>query len=165
MRYAQIRKYDVANGEGIRTSIFVTGCTHKCPFCFNESYQDFSFGEIWTKVQTELVIKYLKDDAVSGLTLLGGEPMQNTWLTEVIREIKKEINKSIWVYSGYTYEQIIEDGKRKELLLECDVLVDGLYINELRDLKLKFRGSSNQRIIDIQKSIKENRAILIEKYN
>ena len=160
MRYGQIRQYDIANGPGIRVSIFVTGCTHHCPDCFNQEYQDFKAGDLWTQEQTDLTIKYLKDPSVAGLTLLGGEPMQNLELTKLLKEIKKEVNKSIWIYSGYTFEQIISDEKKLELLKECDVLVDGLFVKELKDLKLKFRGSSNQRIIDIQKSIKDNEIIL-----
>lgn len=161
MRYAQIRKYDVANGEGIRATIFVTGCSHKCKNCFNEIYQDFAYGDIWTEKQTEEVIGYLKDSAVSGLTLLGGEPMQQLpELTDIIRQIKREVSKSIWIYSGYTYDQILADKNRLDLLKECDVLVDGLFIDELKDLKLKFRGSSNQRIIKIKESLETGRVIL-----
>lgn len=159
MNYAQIRRYDIANGTGIRVSIFVSGCTHKCPFCFNEEYQDFSFGEQWTDETTDILIKYLKDPVVSGLTLLGGEPMQNIFLTEILRNVKKFVKKNIWIYSGYTFEQIISDSKKLELLKECDVLVDGLYIHSLRNLKLKFRGSTNQKIIDIHKSLQENRVV------
>lgn len=163
MRYAQIRKYDVANGPGIRTSIFVTGCTHRCPNCFNAEYQDFNFGDIWTEKQTEEIIEYLNDDVVAGLTLLGGEPFQNSLeLTKVLNEVKKHTDKSIWAYSGYTFEQIMKDEEKKELLKLCDVLVDGLYIDRLKDLRLKFRGSSNQRIIDVKKSIDEGSIVLIE---
>lgn len=160
MRYAQIREYDVANGPGIRTSIFVSGCSHKCHNCFNEEYQDFSYGQEWTKDQTELVIKYLKNPQISGLTLLGGEPMQNFELIEVIKEIKEAVDKSIWIYSGYRLEEILSHPRRRALLEECDVLVDGLFIEELKDLKLKFRGSSNQRIIDIKKTL-ENKEVVI----
>ena len=160
MRYGQIRKYDIANGEGIRTSIFVTGCSHKCPGCFNGDYQDFSHGKLWTEEETSLVIAYLKDPSVSGLTLLGGEPMQNLALTSVVKEIKKEVDKNIWIYSGYTFEEILIDKKKLDLLKECDVLVDGLFVEELKDLKLAFRGSSNQRVIDIKKSLEEKKPVL-----
>ena len=99
MRYGQIRAYDVANGVGIRTSIFVTGCTHNCKDCFNRKYMDFNFGEIWTKDTTNQVIDYLRDENVSGLTLLGGEPMQNAKeLLEIVRDIKKSVNKNIGIY-------------------------------------------------------------------
>jgi hypothetical protein len=155
MRYGQIRKFDVANGVGIRTSIFVTGCRHNCKDCFNKKYMDFNFGQLWTEDTTKEVIEYLKDENVNGLTLLGGEPMQNAKeLTEIVKEIKKYIDKNIWVYSGYTFEEIIENDERFELLKQCDVLVDGRFICELKDLTLRFRGSSNQRIIDIKKTLK-----------
>ncbi|RVU55359.1 anaerobic ribonucleoside-triphosphate reductase activating protein [Anaerosphaera multitolerans] len=160
MRYGQIRRYDVANGPGIRTSFFVTGCTHHCPDCFNEEYQDFNAGKIWTDTETEEVIKYLSEDVVEGLTILGGEPFQNTLeLIDILKQIKSKTNKSIWVYSGYTYEQILKDKSRSELLNLCDVLVDGLFVNSLKDLTLKFRGSSNQRIIDVKTS-KLNKIVL-----
>jgi len=158
MRFAQIRKFDVANGPGIRSTIFVTGCTHNCPGCFNKEYQNFKYGDIWTENETKKVISYLKEKSVSGLSLLGGEPFQNSKdLAEIVREIKKEVEKNIWVYSGYTFEEIIEDSEKLDLLSQCDVLVDGLFIEELKDLTLKFRGSSNQRILDIKKSL-ENKS-------
>ncbi len=153
MRYAQIRPLDVANGEGIRVSLFVTGCTHRCPECFNEAYQDFNFGQEWTEETTAELIRYLKRPEISGLTLLGGEPMQNLELTEILREIKNQVQKSIWIYSGYTFEQIVSNPERLALLRECDVLVDGLFVAALKDLRLRFRGSSNQRIIDISSSL------------
>lgn len=161
MRYGQIRQFDVANGPGIRTTFFVTGCTHKCPECFNEEYQDFGAGDLWTKDQTEEVIKYLNNDVVKGLTILGGEPFQNTKdLIEIVSEIKKSTSKDIWIYSGYTFEELIENPQQKTLLEMADVLVDGLFKIELKDLRLRFRGSSNQRIIDINRSLKENKIIL-----
>lgn len=163
MNFAQIRKYDVANGPGIRTTIFVTGCTHKCHNCFNEEYQDFNYGDTWTDKETEEVIRYLKLDEVKGLTLLGGEPFQNEIdLLQVIRDIKKEVQKDIWIFSGYSYEEILKDQDKKKLLEECDVLVDGKFVESLKDLKLRFRGSSNQRIIDIQKSLDENKVVLFD---
>lgn len=163
MRYGQIRRYDVANGPGIRTSLFVTGCTHHCEECFNQEYQDFMFGELWTDTQTAEVIEHLSESVNNGLTILGGEPFQNVPdLTLVVREIRSHTSKSIWVYSGYIFEQILEDNKKLELLKLCDVLVDGLFINSLKDLSLKFRGSSNQRIIDIKKSLEHNQVILLE---
>ncbi|MDO4710339.1 MAG: anaerobic ribonucleoside-triphosphate reductase activating protein [Peptostreptococcaceae bacterium] len=154
MRYGQIRRFDIANGEGIRTSIFVTGCTHDCKGCFNKEYQDFQAGELWTDRETDRVIGYLKDPVIKGLSLLGGEPFQNACeLAEVLRAIKKECDKDIWVYSGYTYEQICADNKMRALLELCDVLVDGLFVEEKKDLRLRFRGSSNQRVLDIHRSL------------
>lgn len=163
MNFAQIRKYDVANGPGIRTTIFVTGCTHKCPNCFNEEYQDFNFGNPWTRKETDEVIEDLKLDEVKGLTVLGGEPFQNEVdLLQVLRDIKKEVQKEIWIFSGYTYEEILKDQNKKKLLEECDVLVDGRFVEALKDLSLRFRGSSNQRIIDVKKSLEANEVVLFD---
>lgn len=163
MRYGQIRKYDVANGPGIRSTIFVTGCTHNCKNCFNKEYQDFDYGDVWTSKETKEVVDYLKLNEVNGLTVLGGEPFQNEKdLYKIIKEIQKEISKDIWIFSGYTFDQIIEDENKKKLLELCDVLVDGPFIEDLKNLKLKFRGSSNQRIIDIKKSFKENQVIELD---
>lgn len=154
MNYGQIRKYDVANGEGIRTSIFVTGCNHHCKGCFNQEYQDFDFGDKWTDKETREVIEDLKLPEVSGLTLIGGEPMEHPReLKEIVEKIKSEVDKTIWIYSGFTYEKILEDEDKLALLKECDILVDGLFIEKELDLSLRFRGSRNQRVIDIQKSL------------
>ena len=164
MNYGQIRKYDVANGEGIRTSIFVTGCNHHCKGCFNEEYQDFDFGEKWTDKETREVIEDLKLQEVSGLTLIGGEPMEHPKeLREIIKKIKREVDKSIWVYSGFTYEKILEDEEKLALLKECDILVDGLFIEKELDLSLRFRGSRNQRVIDIQKSLANGEVTIWDK--
>lgn len=160
--FGQIRKYDVANGFGIRVSIFCTGCTHNCPGCFNKLYQDPNFGNQWTENETNLVIEYMKDPAVKGLTLLGGEPFQNTWLVDVVRKVKKETDKEIWAYSGYIYEKLIEDPDRLELLKECDILIDGPFIQEKMDLRLKFRGSSNQRVIDVKKTLKSDKVVCLD---
>ena len=124
-------------------------------------YQDFNAGNLWTEKETAQVIAYMKDDNVAGLTLLGGEPMQNVeGLTDVVRAVKKEVPKSIWVYSGYQWDEILADPVKRALLEECDVLVDGPFINALKDPMLRFRGSSNQRVIDIQKSLSAGKIIL-----
>lgn len=160
MNYAQIRKYDVANGPGIRSTIFVSGCTHNCKGCFNKEYQNFKYGKVWTDDETNEIISYLKDDNIAGLTLLGGEPMEHAKdLSQVIRQIKNEIDKDIWIYSGYSYEEILEDEEKYDLLRLCDVLVDGLFVEDLKDLTLRFRGSSNQRIIEIEKSLEEKKIV------
>lgn len=161
MHYAQIRQYDVANGPGIRTTIFVTGCTIGCKNCFNAEYQDFNYGSEWTDRQTEEVIGYLKDDNIEGLTVLGGEPFDNAEdLIDILREIKSRIDKNIWIFSGHLYEDLLKGEKTKSLLKLCDVLVDGPFIEEKKDLMLRFRGSSNQRIIDIPKSLESGKVIL-----
>lgn len=165
MRYGQIRKYDIANGPGIRTSFFVTGCHLNCKNCFNVDYQDPNFGNIWTDETTNLVISYLSDQNISGLTILGGEPFENTKdLTAIVKSIKDKIDKAIWLYSGHTYENLLKDKENKELLELIDVLVDGPFIEEKKDLTLAFRGSSNQRIIDVRNSLKENKIILLNGY-
>lgn len=162
MRYGQIRHYDIANGEGIRTSIFVTGCTHNCPNCFNVEYQNFQAGELWTDKETATVVEYINDPNVAGLTLLGGEPMQNVeGLIEVVCAVRAaQPQKNIWVYSGYTWEEIISDPVRLSLLRLCDVLVDGRFVDALRDPALRFRGSSNQRVIAIGESLLQGKVVL-----
>lgn len=131
MRYGQIRKYDVANGPGIRTSLFVTGCPIRCPGCFNEEYQNYSNGSIWTKHQEDLVIKYLLLDQVSGLSVLGGEPLaQDDNLLKLLVRAKKQAKKDIWLWSGYLYENM--NRYQKNVLNYVDVLVDGPFVSEKR---------------------------------
>ena len=169
MKYAQIRHYDISNGLGIRTSVFFTGCTHNCYNCFNKEYQDFSYGKEFTQKEIDLIIKYIKEDEVSGLTLLGGEPLQQNvdemcnFLSQV-RKASDDVNKKIWIYSGYTYKEILEDPGRTKIISYCDILVDGRYVEILKNLRLKFRGSTNQRIIDIQQSLKMGKIIDISDY-
>ena len=167
MYYAQIRRYDTANGPGIRCSLFVSGCTHKCKGCFNEDYQDFCYGNEWNSEICDKFIEMIKETQIKGVTLLGGEPLDqinDDDLLRLVKRIKSETGKNIWIYSGYTYEQILQNEKRKEILSFCDALVDGLFVMKLKNLKLKFRGSSNQRIIDIQKSLVNNEVRLLEGY-
>ncbi|MDO5713884.1 MAG: anaerobic ribonucleoside-triphosphate reductase activating protein [Tissierellia bacterium] len=163
MRYGQIRKFDIANGEGIRTSLFVTGCTHHCPHCFNVEYQDFTSGNLWTKETEEELFSYLKNPNSVGLTVLGGEPMDNARdLLPIVKRFKKEIQKSLWIYSGYTWEEIIKDKDMSSLLKYTDVLVDGPFVHTLKDLTLRFRGSSNQRIIHVPKSLEQGKIELYD---
>ncbi len=161
MRYGQIREFDIANGPGIRSSIFVTGCTRNCKNCFNKKYQDFDFGEEWNEEQTHQVLKYLEKDVNNGLTILGGEPFENTTgLLPIVAEIRAKTDKTIWIYSGYTFEYLIQDEDNKKLLSFCDVLVDGPFVEEMKDLTLQFKGSSNQRIIDLNKSFTSRNIVL-----
>lgn len=164
MHYAQMRKYDVANGIGIRSTLFVSGCTHQCPGCFNTDYREFDYGMPWTKEAEDTFLSYIKDENVHGVTILGGEPMQQTKdddLLNLLRRIKQETNETIWIYSGYTYEEILKEPKRRQLLELCDVLVDGRFVEALKDLKLRFRGSSNQNIIDVQASLTLGEKVLL----
>lgn len=171
MRYGQIRKYDIANGPGIRTSIFVTGCTHNCKGCFNALYMDFEYGDLWTDEQTSLIAKCLAEPMIAGLSILGGEPFQNAVaLTEILTQLREKQSKSgaplkpIWIYSGYTFEEILQDEARTSLLKLCDVLVDGRFVESLKNIRLKFRGSENQRILDIKESLKTGKPSLIPEY-
>lgn len=161
MYYAQMRKYDIANGPGIRATLFVSGCTHHCPHCFNEPYQDFKYGKLWDEQAETLFMSYAKDPNVHGISILGGEPMQqDETLLKVLKRIKQETNQTIWLYSGYTYEVILQDTFKRALLEQCDVLVDGPFIEQLKNLNLNFRGSSNQRLIDVPASLKAHQVVL-----
>ena len=165
MYYAQMRKFDIANGIGIRTTLFVSGCTHQCPGCFNKDYQAFNYGKVWDSEAEDTFMSYVNDENVHGVTILGGEPMEQTQddcLYNLLKRIKTETKQSIWLYSGYTFEAILKDSKKLELLKWCDVLVDGPFIENLKDLNLKFRGSSNQNIIDVQASLRQNKKVLLD---
>lgn len=160
MKYAEIRKFDVSNAPGVRTTLFVSGCTHKCKGCFNEELQDFNYGENWSKEIEEKVISYLKNPNIVGLNILGGEPMQQTEdndLLDFIIRVKKETNKNIWLWSGYSFEEIIKDISKKEILNYIDILVDGRFNILERNISLKYRGSSNQRVIDVQRTLAKNK--------
>lgn len=163
MRYAQMRKFDIANGPGIRATLFVSGCTHHCPNCFNEPYQDFNYGTLWDEEAEETFMNYIRDPNVHGVSILGGEPMQqDDALRQLLARIKSETSHTIWLYSGYTYEAILQDPTKKVLLSYCDVLVDGPFIEALKNLKLSFRGSENQRLIDVPQSLAKGQVILYE---
>lgn len=165
MRFGQIRKYDVANGPGIRTTFFISGCDRNCKNCFNRDYMDFNFGKLWNENSLNEVISYLKLEEVEGLTILGGEPFESPiGLLEAIKTIKKESSKSIWIYTGFKFDVLKEIYLAKQILNLIDVLVDGEFVEELKDLKLDFRGSSNQRIIDVKKSLKYDKVVLMDGY-
>ena len=168
MHFASIKNCDIANGVGVRISLFVSGCTHHCHNCFNQEAWDFNYGQEFTKTQEDQIIDLLKPDYIAGLSLLGGEPMEDLnqkGLLPFAKRVKQIYpNKTIWCYSGYTYEYLLEKSKTqeytKELLSLIDVLVDGKYVEELHDLSLRFRGSSNQRIIDVPKTLQQNKIVL-----
>lgn len=165
MHYATIKENDIANGTGVRTSLFVSGCTHRCKNCFNEIAWDFEYGAPFTEEVAAKIIASCKPGYVSGLTLLGGEPMEpqnQQALLPFVRAFKQaHPNKTIWCYSGYTYEQLVGTEECRcrcdvtdDLLRQIDVLVDGKFVEELYDITLRFRGSSNQRLIDLDKTRK-----------
>lgn len=164
MNYSLIRSMDISNGPGIRVSLFVSGCNFHCLNCFNKEAQDFNYGQLYTKEIEDMIISKIKLPYVCGLSILGGDPLyQKTeglkQLIELCKQVKL-LNKDIWIWTGYTWEQIFKENKLKqELIKTCDVLVDGLYQQDKKDYKLLYRGSSNQRVIDIQKSIKQNKII------
>ncbi len=167
MYYAQIRKFDTANGTGIRSTLFVSGCTHKCKGCFNQDYKHFRYGHPWTKEIEDKFIEHIKNPNVHGVTILGGEPMdqvRDNDLKDLVCRIKEETGQNIWIYSGYTFEEIMMHKKTKEILKYCDILVDGPFIEEQKDLRLRFKGSKNQRIIDVQKTLSEGKVTLLENY-
>lgn len=172
MNYAELKKNDIANGSGVRVSLFVSGCPHHCKGCFNEETWDASFGQVFDEKVVEEIITALEPAYVRGLTLLGGEPMtkeNQRGLIPLLRRVKQEYpDKDIWCYTGYVYDKDILENmlpnweETKEFLSCIDVLVDGPYVEALKDWSLKFRGSSNQRIICIPESLKQGKTILFE---
>jgi anaerobic ribonucleoside-triphosphate reductase activating protein len=164
MYYGEIKKYDIANGEGVRVSLFVSGCTHHCKGCFNPETWSFNYGKQFDEDAEQQIFEQLDESFIDGLTLLGGEPMEpenQAALLPFLRKVSSRYpNKNIWCYTGYTLDVDLVSGGRaftedtEEILSYIDVLVDGEFIEELKDIRLVFRGSSNQRII----KLKENRA-------
>ena len=165
MNYGKIRKFDVSNGPGVRATLFVSGCTNNCEGCFNKDLQDFSYGEKWTKDIEDDFIKQVMNPNIVGVNILGGEPMdqiRDKDLSNLLKRIKLETNKSIWLWSGYLYENIINSINRNDILKYVDVLIDGRFELNKRNISLKYRGSSNQRVIDVVKSKEANCIIEIE---
>ena len=163
MRYHKIRKMDIANGPGVRVSIFFQGCAFHCKNCFNPETWDFDGGKEFTDEQIDTILDLAKADHITGLSILGGEPMhpKNIEATTKLAKKFKEAypNKTIWSWSGFLFDEYLKD---KEVVKYLDVLVDGQYIDELHDPTLKWRGSSNQRVIDVKKSLKKGDIILYE---
>lgn len=151
MNYGRIKKNDIANGPGVRVSLFVSGCRNHCPGCFNPETWDFNFGEPFTKKTEKEIIKALRPSWIQGLSILGGDPMEpenQRTLLPLLKRIKVMLSdKDVWLYTGYTYEQI----RDAEILKWIDVLVDGPFIEAEKDITLTFRGSRNQRIIPLKK--------------
>lgn len=170
MNYAQIKNNDIANGPGIRVSLFVSGCTHRCPGCFNEVAWDFDYGQPFTQDTIDTILEMLAPDRIRGLTLLGGEPFEpenQGPVLELLRQIKQKYpNKSIWAFSGYLFDRDILSGRlgaweiTGEYLGYLDVLVDGPFIQAKKNLSLRFRGSENQRLIDVPASLKTGTVVL-----
>ena len=166
MRYNKIRKMDISNGEGVRVSLFVQGCSFHCKNCFNQETWDFNGGKEFTTAEIQKIIELANKDYIAGLSVLGGEPLHNNNVDEVFHIVatfkEKFPNKDIWLWTGFKFEDAIKDSKRKFILRNVDVLIDGQFEEDKKDLTLKWRGSSNQRVIDCKKSLAENKIILKE---
>lgn len=175
MNYADIHEYDIANGPGIRLSLFVSGCTHACPGCFNQEAWDFNYGRPFTNQTMEKILNSMEESCYSGMTLLGGEPLEpvnQKSLLPLVRMFKKRFpDKNLWVYTGYLFEDDVLGkmldavDETREFLTYIDVLVDGPFILEKKDITLLYRGSSNQRIIDVQKSLKTGETVFWKSKN
>jgi len=170
---ANIKKVDIADGIGVRVSVFVSGCTHHCKNCFNPETWNFDYGTPYTAETEQEIIDALKPSYIRGLTLLGGEPFEpenQRVLVGLLRRVRAELpQKDIWSYSGYTFEELTGESRARcevtdEMLSMLDILVDGEYVDALRNIRLKFRGSENQRILDVQRSLQEGTAVFAAGY-
>lgn len=170
MNYASIKIMDVANGPGVRMSLFVSGCNHHCKNCFNEEAWDFSYGKPFTQKEIDYIIDYVSSPYVKGLTVLGGEPLEHInqqGLLPLFRQFKEKLpDKSLWCFTGYEFERDVlgwmfdKYDETKELFSYIDVLVDGKFVEELKDLSLRFKGSSNQKTILVKESLEAGKTIL-----
>lgn len=170
MNYAEIKNCDIANGPGVRVSLFVSGCTHHCKGCFNQVAWDFGYGKPFTQETIDTILDMLKPNFIRGLTLLGGEPFEpenQGAIVELLRQIREQLpSKTIWAFSGYLFDRDILSGRlgdwkvTQEYLSYLDVLVDGPFVEEKKNLSLRFRGSENQRIIDVPASLAEKKIVL-----
>lgn len=167
MNYANIKKFDTSNSPYVGSSIFFSGCNFHCNGCFNEIAWNFSYGKSFTKDVENLFISYLKHPQIKNANLLGGEVFQQDLnkILNFVKRIKSETNVNIWVWTGYLYENLIKDNLKREILSYIDILVDGQFQIANKNLKLKYRGSTNQRVIDVQKSLELNKTILSKEYN
>lgn len=177
MNYSGIIPEDTANGLGCRVSIFISGCDNKCPGCFNSELWDYNYGKKFSNFTFNDIVKYIRNPLIKGITILGGDPLSLKNVPDVLKFIlryKKYVEKhkddgcfgkdNIWIYSGYTYEELINrhDDETNQILENCDVLVDGRFEEKNKHLSLKFRGSINQRIIDLKNTIKNNKIVLLD---
>lgn len=167
MNYAAIKTHDIANGPGVRVSLFVSGCTHRCKDCFNQEAWDFDYGKPFDQSVIDEILDYLKPGFIKGITYLGGEPMDprnQAGLLDLTRQIKTRFpEKSVWCFTGYVWEKIpaVTD-VTEELISLCDVIVDGPFIADRKNLSLRFRGSENQRLIDVPKTLQQGQVTLWE---
>ena len=170
MHYGNIKNYDIADGEGVRVTLFCSGCTNRCEGCFQPETWDFCYGKEYTKETEDQLIQMLTNPNIQGLTLLGGDPFepsnQRTLIT-LLRRVKQELpTKDVWAYTGFVYEQDLLEGQRKhtevtdEMLSYIDVLVDGPFVIDEKDISLYFRGSTNQRVIDMPKTLNSGNVVI-----
>ena len=175
MKYASIKKMDISNGEGIRVSLFVSGCKFHCPGCFNEEVQSFDYGKDYTQATEDLILKEVSKPHIKGLSLLGGDPLWQDWnglkqLRQLVQKVH-DLDKTVWIWSGFTWEELLRKGTLTDrmadeewaiaaidiqklcLVCDCDVFVDGLFEYDKKDLSLSWRGSRNQRVIDVNKTM------------
>ena len=168
MNYMALRKADIANGPGFRCTLWVTGCQRKCPGCFNPEAQDENYGKLFDEEAKEKIFKELADPNNDGLSLMGGEPLSKCsdnrrQMIQLCRECKERFpDKSIYLWSGYTFEEIAADPSMKDILTCIDVLVDGPFLMEKRDLSCPWRGSHNQRVVDVPKTLKRGSIVEIQ---
>ena len=170
MNYGTIKEYDIANGQGVRISLFVSGCTNHCPYCFQPETWDFDYGQPYTKETEKKILDFLQNDFIQGLSLLGGDPFEfsnQEVLVQLCRKAKEKYpQKDIWAWTGFLLDQDLLDGGKRhrevtdELLSYIDVLVDGPFIQEKKNIQLAFRGSENQRVIDVKKSLAQKEIVL-----
>lgn len=166
MKYSLMRKFDVTNGPGIRSAIFVSGCTHNCEGCFNEDLQSFDYGTEWDLKAEKEFISFVENPVVVGVNILGGEPLQQTMddsLVNLLEKLKTKFpDKSIWLWTGDTFEDAILNEKKFKIIKYCDVIIDGKFELENRNIKLKYRGSKNQRVIDVLKSLETGTTVTFD---
>lgn len=170
MYYGEIKDCDIANGIGVRVSLFVSGCTNRCPGCFQPQTWDFNYGQEFTKETEDRIIEMLKPDYITGLTVLGGEPFEpenQVALVPFLKRVKESYpDKTIWSFSGFVLEDLMREGTychtevTMDMLNMIDVLIDGRFEQELKNIQLRFRGSENQRLIDMNKTRKEGKVVL-----
>ena len=161
MNYADLRKYDVSNWNGINSTLFVSGCNFHCKGCWNKEAQDFNYGKEFTKNVEDKLINYAKNKHVNHISILGGEPFHQDldMLLNIVKRIKKEVNKPIYIWTGFTWTALLQDKKKMEILKYIDIITDGRFEINKKDVNLLFKGSSNQKTIDVQKSLKQNKII------
>lgn len=162
INYGSLRKYDASNWYGINSTLFVSGCNFHCKGCFNKEVQDFNYGKPYTKEVEDLFISYIKDEHIGGACLLGGEVFQQDLdiILNLVKRIKEETSKPIYCWTGFRWEILIQDDNRLEILKYIDVIVDGQFEEDKKDLTLKHKGSTNQREIDVKESLKQNKIII-----